>query len=63
MSQIDLQQIIGLATEAFGLANDAAALANAKARFMGKDSELTAAMKAMGKQTPRSARRNGQTNQ
>jgi phenylalanyl-tRNA synthetase alpha chain len=52
MSQIDLQQIIRLATEAFSQSHDAAALANAKARFMGKESELTAAMKAMGKESP-----------
>ncbi len=47
-----LKAIIEQATQAFGLANDAAALANAKARFMGKDSDLTGLMKALGKATP-----------
>lgn len=47
-----LQSIVGLATEAFQLAQDAAALANAKARFLGKESELTAKMKLLGKATP-----------
>jgi phenylalanyl-tRNA synthetase alpha chain len=47
-----LRSIVGQAAEVFGLANDAAALANAKARFLGKESELTAQMKGLGKATP-----------
>jgi phenylalanyl-tRNA synthetase alpha chain len=44
-----LQAIITQAGQAFSAATDAAALANAKARFMGKDSELTGLMKLLGK--------------
>jgi phenylalanyl-tRNA synthetase alpha chain len=47
-----LKAIVALASQSFALANDAAALANAKARHMGKESDLTGLLKALGKATP-----------
>jgi phenylalanyl-tRNA synthetase alpha chain len=47
-----LKALVDEAAQAFLLANDAAALANTKARFLGKDSALTAQMKTLGKATP-----------
>jgi phenylalanyl-tRNA synthetase alpha chain len=44
--------LVALASEEFLLCNDEAALANAKARFLGKEGQLTALMKQLGKLDP-----------
>ncbi len=52
MDTASIDALIGLARETVGTAVDAAALANAKARFLGRDGELTRRMKDLGKATP-----------
>ena len=44
----DLEAIVGRALAEFGAARDAASLENAKARFLGKNGELTALLKTLG---------------
>ena len=52
MDQTSSPDLVAAAREAFEGAADAAALANAKARFLGKDGQITQQMKALGKLTP-----------
>ncbi|MEI8304628.1 MAG: phenylalanine--tRNA ligase subunit alpha [Burkholderiales bacterium] len=49
---LDLNQLIATAGSLIGQAPDAASLADAKARFLGKDGEITRHMKALGRLSP-----------
>ncbi len=52
MDTVAIDALIGQARETVAAAVDAAALANAKARYLGRDGELTRRMKALGKAAP-----------